>query len=130
MMKKWVLGLLGLLLLSGCASNTAGLSVDSTNQRVLFGDRVLAGRIQIEDIVTTEAQGQTRGVVRIASQYRGDQHLQYRFYWYDDEGLEVNLQPGPWKQIILRGEEILSISEASVNPQGKRFRVQIRELNN
>ncbi len=130
MMKRRVLGLLAAWLISGCASNTTGLSVDGASQRVLFGDQVLAGRIQIEDISTTEIHGQTRGLVRISSQYRGDQHLQYRFYWYDAEGLEVNVQPGPWKQIILRGDEMLPLSEVSVNPQGKQFRVQIRELKN
>jgi uncharacterized protein YcfL len=55
--------------------------------------------------------------------------LQYRFYWYDNEGLEVNTQPGPWKQIIVRGEETVSLSEVSVNPNGTQFRVQIRASN-
>lgn len=130
MMKKIVVGLLAAWLISGCASHTTGLSVDGASQRVLFGDKVLAGRVQIDDISTVETHGQTRGIVRVSSQYRGDQHLQYRFYWYDADGLEVNIQPGPWRQIILRGDEMLSLSEVSVNPQGKQFRVQIRELDN
>ncbi|MFG0886027.1 YcfL family protein [Vibrio sp. CJQ_6] len=128
-MKKWFVSVLTALVLMGCADNTAGLRVDGNTQRVLIGDNVLAGRLQIEDIATTAFDGHTRGVVRLLSNYRGDQHLQYRFYWYDDEGLEVNTQPSPWKQVIIRGEETVSLSEVSVNPNGTQFRVQIRASN-
>ncbi|MBY8084516.1 YcfL family protein [Vibrio fluvialis] len=128
-MKKWFICLLSALALMGCADNTAGLRVDGSTQRVLIGDNVLAGRLSVEDIATSAFDGHTRGVVRLLSQYSGDQHLQYRFYWYDNEGLEVNTQPGPWKQIIVRGEETVSLSEVSVNPNGTQFRVQIRASN-
>lgn len=128
-MKKWLICLLSALALMGCADNSAGLRVDGGTQRVLIGDNVLAGRLSVEDIATSAFDGHTRGVVRLLSQYSGDQHLQYRFYWYDNEGLEVNTQPGPWKQIIIRGEETVSLSEVSVNPNGTQFRVQIRASN-
>ncbi|MGC9421390.1 YcfL family protein [Vibrio sp.] len=129
-MKKIVVALLAVWLMSACTSHTTGLSIDGASQQVLFGDRVLASRIQIDDISTQNVYGKTRGIVRLSSQYRGDQHLQYRFYWYDADGLEVNIQPGPWTSVILRGDETRSLSEVSVNPQGKQFRVQIRELDN
>ncbi|MCG6389767.1 YcfL family protein [Vibrio fluvialis] len=128
-MKKWLICLLSALALMGCADNSAGLRVDGSTQRVLIGDNVLAGRLSVEDIATSAFDGHTRGVVRLLSQYSGDQHLQYRFYWYDNEGLEVNTQSGPWKQIIIRGEETVSLSEVSVNPNGTQFRVQIRASN-
>lgn len=128
-MKKWIISLLTVAALMGCADNTAGLRVDGSTQRVLIGDNVLAGRLSIEDISTSSFDAHARGVVQLLSTYRGDQHLQYRFYWYDDQGLEVNTQPGPWKQIIVRGEETVSLSEISVNPNGTQFRVQIRASN-
>ncbi len=130
MMKTIIVSVLALFFLTACASNTAGMRVDGMSQRVLFADNVLAGRVQIEEIKTVQAHGHTRGVVQVLSRYRGDQHLQYRFYWYDDNGLEVNPQPGTWQALILRGGEQRTMSEVSVNPQGTQFRLQIRELNN
>ncbi|MCZ4293677.1 YcfL family protein [Vibrio sinaloensis] len=129
-MKKWLISAVMALTLLGCAENTAGLRIDGASQTVLFGDNVLAGRLTIDDISTTQVDGRARGVVRLISQYSGDQYVQYRFYWYDDQGLEVNNKQGPWRQAVIRGTEEISISEVSVNPNGTQFRVQIRQLNN
>lgn len=130
-MKKWLILIAAALTLMGCASsNTAGLRIDGASQTVLFGDNVLAGSLSIEDIATTEVDGRARGIVRLLNQTKGDQHVQYRFYWYDEEGLEVNNKLSPWRQAILRGEEEISISEVSINPNGQQFRVQIRALDN
>ncbi|RTZ16529.1 DUF1425 domain-containing protein [Vibrio aquaticus] len=129
-MKKWLIAMTAALVLMGCADNTAGLRIDGASQTVIFGDNVLAGRLKIEDIATAEVDGRARGVVRLVSQYTGDQYVQYRFYWYDDQGLEVNTKLSPWRQAIIRGTEEISISEVSINPNGTQFRVQIRQLDN
>ncbi|MGL6257878.1 YcfL family protein [Vibrio sp. WXL210] len=125
-MKKMIVACL-LVILTGCSTPTAGLRIDSKQQNVIFGDNVLGQRLQVNDIIATEVDGRVRGVVTLESFYRGDQHIQYRFYWYDDQGLEVNTKLGPWKQMVVRGEEIVTISEVSVNPNGREFRVQIRQ---
>ncbi len=129
-MKKWAVAVLAALTLLGCAKNTAGLQIDGATQSVLFGDNVLAGRLKIDEISTSNVDGRARGIVRLESRYKGDQAIQYRFYWYDDDGLEVNAKLGPWRQAIVRGMEIIVISEVSVSPKGTQFRVQIRGNDN
>jgi uncharacterized protein YcfL len=126
-MKKIGIALVMALALVGCTKNTAGLRVDGQSQKVIFGDNVLGGRLQIENIATTDVEGHARGIVTLASQYAADQNIQYRFYWYDDDGLEVNSKQAAWKQQVIRGFETLSVSEVSINPNGTQFRVQIRE---
>ena len=126
-MKKIAFALLMAAALVGCANNTSGLRVDGKSQNVMFGDNVLGGRLLIENIATAEVDGHARGVITLTSQYKADQNIQYRFYWYDNEGLEVNSKQSAWKQKIVRGFETLSISEVSINPNGKQFRVQIRQ---
>lgn len=132
MNRKWagciVLCMSALFALSGCADNTAGLRVDGQTQKVVFADRVLGSRLLVDDITTTKAEGRARGIVTLSSNYKGDQHVQYRFYWYDDDGLEVNAKQAAWKKVIVRGFETISVSEVSINPKGKQFRVQIRQV--
>lgn len=126
-MKKYLFVMLAALALAGCGKNTAGLQVEGDTQNVLFGDVVLGGRLIINDIATVDVDGRARGVVTLSSQYTGDQAIQYRFYWYDNNGLEVNSKQAAWKQAIVGGYETISISEVSVNPDGRQFRVQIRQ---
>lgn len=125
-MKKWLVVFLGMVALVGCSNNTAGLRIDSASQQVLYGDSVLDDRLTIDNIDTKDMNGNTRGLVKITSKYEDNQNLQYRFYWYDEQGLEVNAKQGAWRQFTLRGYESISLSEVSVNPNAKEFRIQIR----
>lgn len=129
-MKKITLLLVALMALAGCAENTAGLRVDGKSQKVLFGDNVLGSRLLIDDISTLQKEGITRGIVTVTSAYEADLRIQYRFYWYDDNGLEVNTKPSAWRQDVIRGFETRTLSEVSIHPEGTQFRVQIREANN
>lgn len=126
-MRVWLIGFAMMLGLAGCASNTAGIRIDGQTQQVFFNDNVLGSRLLVDSIRTTYIDDRARGVVQLSSNYQGDQHILYRFYWYDNNGLEVNAQPGPWRKMIVRGFEPVTLSEVTVNPNGTRFRVQIRE---
>ncbi|MGR5195036.1 YcfL family protein [Vibrio rotiferianus] len=126
-MKAWLIGIAVLVGLTGCADNTAGIRIDGQTQKVFFSDNVLGGRLLVDDIITTYVDDRPRGVVQLSSNYKGDQHILYRFYWYDANGLEVNTKPGPWRKMIVRGFEQVSLSEITVNPAGTQFRLQIRE---
>lgn len=126
-MKKWLVAGLGVVALAGCSSsNTAGLRIDSASQQVLYSDSALDDDLTIDNIDTQDNNGNTRGLVKITNNAQDTQNLQYRFYWYDDQGLEVNAKQGAWRQFILRGYESMTLNEVSVNPNATDFRIQIR----
>ncbi|MCF7481899.1 YcfL family protein [Vibrio sp. J1-1] len=126
-MRSWFIGLALIVGLAGCADNTAGIRIDGQTQQIFFNDNVLGSRLLVENITTTYVDDRPRGVVQLNSNYQADQHILYRFYWYDNNGLEVNTKPGPWRKANVRGFESVTLSEVTVNPNGTRFRVQIRE---
>ncbi|GEM74866.1 YcfL family protein [Vibrio sagamiensis] len=125
-MKIIWLSLIVIFGLVGCASNTSGIRIDGQTQQVFFHDNVLGSRLQVDNIITDNTDGRSRGVVQVSSNYQGDQTILYRFYWYDNNGLEVNTKPGPWRRTIIRGFESMSFSEVTIDPNGTQFRVQIR----
>lgn len=126
-MRVWLIGFAMMVGLAGCAGNTAGIRIDGQTQQVFFNDNVLGSRLLVDSVRTTYIDDRARGVVQLSSNYQGDQHILYRFYWYDNNGLEVNTRPGAWRKVIVRGFEPVTLSEVTVNPNGTRFRVQIRE---
>ncbi|MCE0492867.1 YcfL family protein [Vibrio salinus] len=128
MMKKilFVLFFSSIAIMGCSSSKTSGLSVDSEYQRVLFGDSSMSSYIRVDDISTQEVSGHTRGVVRLENLDDHSQALEYRFYWYDENGLEVSMKPGAWKRVLIGGKEMESLSEVSISPKGKNFRLQVR----
>lgn len=126
-MKKWLLVIGVLLSIVGCSSSkTAGIKIEGQNQTVLYGDEKMGNKFSIDDISTVDTNGHPRAVVKLSNKTSVDQTIQYRFYWYDEQGLEVNTKQAPWRRAILRGDETITLSEVSVNPNGKDFRVQLR----
>jgi uncharacterized protein YcfL len=130
-MKQWVLGLSIVLILTGCSSpRPVGFTVDGEFQRVVMEDSRVFDIVSVEDISSTEVDGHTRGVARVKNNTVNDFDIQYRFHWYDALGLEVSRQPSAWKHTMLQGGDEVSLSEVSLSPKGKEFRVQIREYSN
>lgn len=128
-MKKWLVVILLPFALMACSSSqTAGISVDSGTQKVLFGDNVLGYRLAVDQINTQYNNGLARGIVAVTSKFSGDQRLQYRFYWYDAQGLEVAGSDSPWRTFIIRGLDTMSIQGVAMKPEATQFRVQIRTL--
>ncbi|WP_194437748.1 YcfL family protein [Vibrio fluminensis] len=127
-MKKFVLVILSIFAIAGCATNTSGLRIDGDTHKVLFANDSMSRSLTVNDITTTAVDGHTQGIVSLSSNISSDLDLLYRFYWYDEQGLEVS-KLGNWRRLIIRGEETVSISEVSVNPKATQFRVQIRNNN-
>jgi len=116
--------------LLGCTGHKSGLQIDgSTHHSVLFGDSLLTWQLKVDEVATTQVDGRARGVVRLTSHHSDQQSIRYRFYWYDDNGLEVNSKPGPCRHLVINGMETVAISEVSVNPNGTQFRVQVYKSN-
>lgn len=129
-MKTWKIGgsaLIAVALLVGCTQNTAGVRIDGATQMVNFGGTHLDDRFKVGEITTRVKNGHTQGIVQLESQYTGTQAIQYRFTWYDNDGLDVNAQPEAWKTLMVQGLETVTLSSMSVNPQGTQFRIQIQE---
>ncbi|EGU46935.1 putative lipoprotein [Vibrio ichthyoenteri ATCC 700023] len=128
-MKKFVLVVLSMFAIVACSTNTSGLRINGDSQTVLFADSSMSRSISVDDITTRVVDGHTQGIVSVTNNLSSDLDLLYRFYWYDDQGLEVNTKVSNWRRLIVRGAETRSISEVSVNPSATQFRVQIRRNN-
>ncbi len=123
--------------LAGC-STTAGvettgrMSWDEQGARtleknVIFNNSSLKGDIQIVDVKSAMAGDMMRAQATLRSKDRDTVPFQYRFDWYDANGLEINSGAGSWKPLILYGRESKTIQSVAPDPRGKEFKLKIRE---
>ncbi|MDA9556016.1 YcfL family protein [Vibrio sp.] len=110
----------------GCSSSDAVVSVDGEIQKVLFNGSDLQGKIDITEIATKDKNDRAQAIVRVINLTKDTLYIKHRFTWYDDDGLEINQKDSPWRLSVLRGLETLSVSEVSIHPEGREFRVQFR----
>jgi uncharacterized protein YcfL len=132
-----VVALIASLGLAGC-STTAGvettgkMSWDEQGARtleknVIFNNSGLKGDIQIVDVKSAMAGDIMRAQATLRSKDRDTVPFQYRFDWYDANGMEINSGAGSWKPLILYGRESKTIQSVAPDPRGKEFKLKIRE---
>ncbi len=116
------------IVLSGCAQNTSGISIDSSNQNVVLGNEVLGKSLEFGNAKTSEVNERLLAQVMVTNKSSESQNLQYRFNWYDEQGLEVDSGKSPWRQFIVYGNDSVTLQGVALNPNAKNFRVSLRNV--
>ncbi|WP_283130585.1 YcfL family protein [Enterovibrio norvegicus] len=116
------------MVLSGCAQNTSGISIDSSNQNVVLGNEVLGKSLEFGNAKTSEVNERLFAQVMVTNKSSESQNLQYRFNWYDEQGLEVDSGKSPWRQFIVYGNDTVTLQGVALNPNAKNFRVSLRNV--
>lgn len=134
------LGLLSLVLagagvLSGCAA-TSGISGsvavvkgpegDTQESEVMVDNDSLARAIKITDLKSAFAGDLLKANVVLHSKRTDTLALQYKFRWYDSQGMEIEPESSPWQPIIIYGRETKSVQAVAPNPSVKEFKIEIR----
>ncbi|NLS13052.1 YcfL family protein [Vibrio sp. SM6] len=124
-------GSIWLLLVSllGCASNpdeTATLAIDQGDRSVFFVDSMLAARFELVSETQHQVRNRTQASVVLKNRFNTPVELEYRFYWYDDQGLEV-VEPSPWQTTLVLSEESITLSAIAPVVQASQFRVKIKD---
>lgn len=127
-MRYLAVSLVSLILLGGCSANTASISIDSGNQNVVVGDIALAQSLSFENAGIIINGSHPQAQVTITNLTTFTKNLQYRFNWYDSQGLEVDDETSPWRPIMLYGNETQILKAAPISPTVTNFRVSIRNL--
>jgi uncharacterized protein YcfL len=123
--------------LSGC-STTAGVETTgktgwddqgarTLEKNVMFNNSGLKGDIQIVDVKSALAGDIMRAQATLRSKDRDTLPFQYRFEWFDANGMEINSGSGSWKPLILYGRESKTVQGVAPDPRAKEFKLKIRE---
>lgn len=135
----WIASVLAFVILGlcGCAS-TAG--IDATGKKtwnqdgapgldtkVVINNSSLARNIEIDAIDSAMAGNMMRAQVSLHSKDRDTVSIQYRFAWFDIQGIEINPNAGAWKPFLLYGREKRTIQGLAPDPRAKEFKISIRE---
>jgi len=123
--------------LVGC-STTAGVETTgrmtwdeqgarTLEKNVVFNNSGLKGDIQIVDVKSAMAGDIMRAQATLRSKDKSTLPFQYRFDWYDANGMEINSGSGSWKPLILYGRESKTIQAVAPDPRAKEFKLKIRE---
>lgn len=132
-MRSFLLSML-IVLVAGCSTNTSGISANSeardNNQWLIVDNFGLGRRLTILDARTVEEGDRLRGFATVKSTASSTQKLQYRFYWFDEQGVQLDLANTPWHPLALHGHQEIQVQSVALDTRADSFKVYIREVKN
>lgn len=122
-----VAGLLVCALLSGCAGRGfSGFEVEQ--QSLVLADAVLSQQVAVQS--HREGFGPPLRVgLQLKNRLAQPLTLEYRLYWYDAQGIELDNDPTPWQQVTLSAHQVWTTSITAQEPQARAYRLHVRPLN-
>ncbi|MBI1920272.1 MAG: DUF1425 domain-containing protein [Geobacter sp.] len=134
-MTRLVALLFGLLLISGCAATSGIEATGKTtwneegarelSKRVVINNGSLARDIEVADVTSSQVGDLMRAQVMLRSRDSGTLQFQYKFDWYDIQGVEV-VDNAPWQPVILYGKEAKTIHGLGPNPRAREFKLKLK----
>jgi len=117
--------------MSGCG--TSGMSGvvnvrpdGQMESRVKIDNRFLYSNIKFTDLRSTFSGDLLVAHASMISTKNAALDVQYKFRWYDAQGLEVAPDAAPWQPLKLYGGDTKGLQAVAPNPSVKEFKIEIR----
>lgn len=125
--RNWLRVTSTIALMLGLAGCSQGLKLDVDNyQQVYFSNQMLAQSVEVSDIKTIQTDGFKSAYFKVTNLANQTQNLEYRIFWYDKTGLEINAKDDAWTQISLNALSMLEVNAISQDALAEKYRVQFR----
>ncbi|AUY24931.1 MAG: DUF1425 domain-containing protein [Mixta calida] len=109
------------MLLTACSSDKA---IIDTSQSLIMESSVLSAGILTSKPTISEQSGQQRAASVLENQQSKPVTVHYRFYWYDDKGLEIQPFETPRTVVVLPNQR-LEISSQIGNLMASKVRLYL-----
>lgn len=122
-------------LLAGCATNVntyenadpRGTPNYVADKRIIT-DNTLAGTFRVVALNQAPVSGNLLKVQATVENLKNNARtLNYKFEWFDQDGMAVDSPNETWKSLQLQGRETGTITTVSVNPRAVDFKLKLRE---
>ncbi|WP_372870393.1 YcfL family protein [Shewanella sp.] len=111
---------------AGCAKHTAGVSVASSGESRV-DNATFSREVSVSDVRLIGSGDLLKGSALISSKVSTDLRLQYKFSWYDAQGLLVEAEGQSWQSLKLHGMQQQQVSSVAPNSSASRVEIYVRK---
>lgn len=127
------LGVFACLALTGCISSSTGgmetVATEGGTPVVRIDDMFFAQHLKVEEVRSHRTEmGFLAAAVYVRNRYSKDFPVQYKFTWFDANGMEVQPNGRPWEQTVIHGGEGATLAATAPEPIVTRFVVRMRRM--
>jgi uncharacterized protein YcfL len=120
-------GVTGLI---GC-KNTSGTTVKTDHltgaSMIITENARLAHRLDVTNTTYDEVNGLKRVNITLASDRNKRLRVDYRICWFDANGMEIDSQTKPYRNLILEGRDAVTVTGVANSPAAVSSKLRVRE---
>ncbi|GAA5187480.1 YcfL family protein [Ferrimonas gelatinilytica] len=120
--------LLCVLTLCGCSAMTAGIAARSDEPNLRVDSTSVARQVSIEQVRKRRLNDRLQGSALLVSRITRDSYLQYKFTFFDREGLVVEGESSSWRPVNLHGGEQRQVTATALRPEAVEFEIALRRV--
>ena len=137
LLKLAALLIVGIVAISGCSATSGaegrakvGWTDDGApllNSKVVYNSSSLSRKVAIEEMTSSKAGDMLLAQVTMRSKAGETLSFQYKFEWFDLNGLALNAASATWKPLIIYGKESKTIQGLAPDPRGRDYKLLLRD---
>ena len=137
LLKLAALLIVGIVVLSGCSPTSGaegrakvGWKDDGApmlDTKVVYNNTALSRKVAIDEMTTSKAGDMLLAQVTLHSKAGETINLQYKFEWFDLNGLALNAASATWTPLIIYGKESKVIQGLAPDPSGRDYKLLLRD---
>jgi uncharacterized protein YcfL len=114
-------------LVAGCSSfDTVKAGEDKVKYQVISTGQA-EDRVKIINVVAAKSGDLAKASVELKNDSGFPIQFEYRFKWYDQDGMEINPEGGSWIPLSMMAQETKSVQALAPNPTGATFKLFLQE---
>jgi uncharacterized protein YcfL len=115
---------------TGCS--TAGIRAgdsSATNEPYLIVDDPSIGdQISIVKVAHDHVGEIMRANVTLRNNRSRSLQMQYRISWFDANGMEIDGQGKPYRDVVIEGKDTINVTGVAPSPAATEFKIRVRKL--
>lgn len=134
-MMRWLgICLLALSLMSCTTSGIEGQVQGGSPENPVFTQKLivhsdsLARKIVLTDIRSHFVADLLAATVVLQNKSDRNQSFQYKFSWFDQDGIEIEADAGHWEPLVLHGQQSSSVQAMAPNTSARSYKINVRKL--
>jgi len=120
----------GLTGLTGC-KNTSGTIINTDHltgsSMIITENARLAHRVTVTDTTYDEVNGLKRVHISLVSDRNKRTRIDYRICWFDANGMELDPQTKTYRNLILEGHDVQTVTGVANSPAAVSSKLRVRE---
>lgn len=125
-----IFAMAAIALAAGCS--TAGLRAGDSSQTnepyLIVDDPSIGDQISIVKVAHDVVGEIMRANITLQNNRSRSLQIQYRISWFDANGMEIDGQGKPYRDLVIEGKDTVNVTGVAPSPAATEFKIRVRKL--